>query len=753
MKPVSLSSAMDALDAQRLRPGFQTAITIIIVALGPILAVGTLLVVNVFERQPISASFRLIMLADLIYVLIIAALVIRRVAKVIAARRAQSAGSRLHLRLTGVFALVALIPTVLVAVFAMFTVNFGLEGWFSDRVSDVVGSSLNAAQAYESEHERGLRQDAFVFASQIDLQFAQNSFVNDAQLRDWVSTIQGQIQRGFREAFIIDGTGDLLLRGDRSYSFDFEHPAPTHIETVRDEGISIIKDWNNNEFRAIVNLSSYADRFLYVTRVVDGSILNLLDDTEETIQLYQQLENERGTILLDFALIYLAFAVLLLLAAVWVGLWFAERLSRPVGQLAGAAQRVGAGDLDIRVPDEKDDDEIAMLGRVFNQMTKQLKGQRDALISANEHSESARRRFDSVLSGVTTGVVGLNSDGELDFMNRAAIGILELDVIEDQGKALGLAVPEFAPLISRIQQDGTSVVRKEIKMSRHGKLENLLARIAARRGPENVVEGYVVTFDDVTDLVTAQRMAAWGDVARRIAHEIKNPLTPIQLSAERLKRKFAPLVGDQAEVLTQYTDVIVRQTGDLRRIVDEFSKFARMPEPERRQNDLVSVLKDAIILQENRTPEIKISSQISSETIVFEFDKTMIGQALTNLIKNAGEAIEGYIEKNPDLKAFKPELRIDQTIHDNSVVLTVCDNGIGLPEDRNRLFEPYVTTRAKGTGLGLPIVKKIIEEHGGTLSLTDAPIFEGNDHMGAMAEVTLPMTYSIKQGIDTQQVA
>jgi two-component system nitrogen regulation sensor histidine kinase NtrY len=387
------------------------------------------------------------------------------------------------------------------------------------------------------------------------------------------------------------------------------------------------------------------------------------------------------------------------------------------------------------VIEEEGDDEIAMLGRLFNQMTRQLKGQRDALLDSHRQTERRRRLFDSVLTSITAGVIGLDADGRVDFANRAAERLL--DFHEGKALALAVAVPEFGPLFERLREGGGVAVQDEVRLTRQGRMESLLVRMSVRRNDTGRLEGYVVAFDDVTDLVSAQRMAAWGDVARRIAHEIKNPLTPIQLSAERIKRKFRPLVGDQADDLEQYADVIVRQTNDLRRIVDEFSKFARMPEPDRREVDLTRILRDAVVLQDVGLPGVRLVAELPEAPTPMELDATMIGQALTNLIKNAGEAIESLMEKGaPD--GFAGEVRVTMAVDDEAAVIRIADNGIGLPPDRARLFEPYVTTREKGTGLGLPIVKKIIEEHGGTLVLTDAPVFEGNGHAGAMAEIRLP---------------
>jgi len=723
----------------------QNAATLGLVILGPVMAILTFLVLGPLDQGANSTTLRLVLLGDLVYILVVASLVLQRVAQMIAARRAQSAGSRLHLRLTGVFALLALIPTVLVAVFAVVTVNFGIEGWFSDRVRQVVGTSLAAAQAYEAEHRTDLTQDVEALARFLNAARQANFFVSDGDIRQLLTQGQLQIQRGLREAYVIDGLGEIKARGEGSYLFDYEKPSTDDLARARAGETVIMQDWDNNEFRALMPLDAYADRYLLVSRSVDGSILNLLDDTQQTVVLYNQLERDRGKLLFEFGLLYLGFALILILAAVWLGLWFAERLARPVGRLAGAAQRVGGGDLDVQVPEEEGDDEIAMLGRLFNQMTRQLKGQRATLLENNRQIEDRRNLFDSVLSSVTAGVVGLDEDGQLDFVNRSAQRLLQLTEARGQATNISVAVPEFSALFADLRRSGDEVAQGEVQVTRAGKLEHLLVRMATRRNAQDGLEGYVVAFDDVTNLVSAQRLAAWGDVARRIAHEIKNPLTPIQLSAERLKRKFAPLVGDLSDDLVQYTDVIIRQTNDLRRIVDEFSKFARMPEPDRHSHDLTAVVRDAVVLQQSGQPGVKIVADLPDQPIIASIDATMIGQALTNLIKNAGEAIESRHEKEQD-STFKGEIRVTLSADPDHAKILISDNGAGLPEDRSRLFEPYVTSRAKGTGLGLPIVKKIIEEHGGSLSLSDAEPFDPADpHRGAQAEIRLPLAADVKK--------
>ena len=729
-----------------LRQQIQNLMTLSLVFIGPVLAAFTVLTLGPLNQNINSTVLRLILLADLFYILLVAALVLRRVMRIMAERRLEFAGSRLHLRLSGVFAFLALMPTILVAIFAVFTVNFGLEGWFSERVRNVVGSSLAAAQAYEDEHRKDLTEDALSFAYYINSIKIKNFLLPDDQLRPALTVGQTNIQRGLKEAYLIDGTGLLHTRGERSYLFDFEQPSTEDITRAKTGETVIIEDWTNNEFRALIYLKGFADRYLYVSRVVDGSILSLLDETKQTARLYHQLEADRGRLLFEFGLLYLGFAIILILAATWLGLWFAERLSRPVGRLAEAAMQVGDGNLNVRVPEGDDDDEISMLGRLFNKMTHDLKGQRDALIAGNSQTERRRRLFDSVLSSITSGVIGLDGKGRVTFVNRAASRLLDF---QDEGSSplIQKIAPEFSALFER-QCQNDDAVQEELRLMRNGRIENLLVRMAVRQSSAGQLEGYVVTFDDVTDLVSAQRMAAWGDVARRIAHEIKNPLTPIQLSAERIKRKFRPLVGDQADNLDQYADVIIRQTNDLRRIVDDFSKFARMPEPEKRTHDLTKILNDAVLLQEVAMPQIALITEILADNVWIDVDQTMMSQALMNLIKNASEAIDTYIEKFGNA-SYEPEIFMTLNSQDNLAILQIMDNGIGLPPDRGHLFEPYVTTREKGTGLGLSIVKKIIEEHGGTLNLQDAPIFAstramGQIHFGAMVEIRLPLAAKAK---------
>ena len=712
-----------------------TGLNVGLVFLAPLLAFATYLTLGTFGQGRESDWLRLVLLCDLIYLLTLIALVLQKVMRIITQRQKKSAGSRLHLRLSAVFSAMSLFPTATVAAFALLSINMGLEAWFSERVQGVISDSLFAAQAYEEDQISAIKKDARSMVIELKA-YRQIYPVESQEFREKLSEVQKNIQRGLQEAFIIDHEGNIVLRGHRSYLFDFERPKEEEIEAAYKD-LVIILDLKNHELRALVHLNDFKDHLLLVSREIDGNLFALLDETQEEAKLYQQLESDRDKWLFQFGLLYLLFAVLLIVASVFTALFIAERLSRPIGRLTGAAQKVGSGELDTRVIEEEGDDEISLLSRYFNQMTSQLKIQRDTLLENSQQIEQRRRMFDSVLSSVTSGVLGLDAQGKVSFVNKSAERLLGWDKILEETD-LSSAVPEFFPLYKKLVSTQNESLQEELKMMRSGKLENLLVRVGRRRNEEGLLEGYVIAFDDVTDLVSAQRLAAWGDVARRIAHEIKNPLTPIQLSAERIKRKFSPKLTDDSEELEKMTGVIVRQTNDLRKIVDEFSEFARLPEPQKKTEDLSELVSAAVLLQEAGQPNVVFKLDLPAQEVLVEIDVTMISQSLINILKNAGEAIEARQIKLGEIP--KGEIRISLEQRSDKALITISDNGIGLPEDRARLFEPYVTTRKQGTGLGLAIVKKIIEEHGGILRLSDAECFKDTKIYGAKVVIDLPLS-------------
>ncbi|MGF1500612.1 MAG: ATP-binding protein [Paracoccaceae bacterium] len=701
--------------------------TIALVMLGPVLAVITSLVLGRADQE----IQRAVLLVDLIYLLGIFTLIGWQIGGLVLARRQRSVGSRLHLRLTGVFALVAFVPTVIVAIFATISVNLGFESWFSDRVRSVVSNALETAEAYELEHRRNIRGDILAMAN--DLNRAATDGIGQAQLGELVR--QQALLRELPEAFVLNGQREILARGEFSYLFSLEPPTAQQLARARDGELVIMEDDANDEIRALVYLTNYFDAFLYVSRDVRGDVLRLLDETRQTVRLYEQLERDRGTLLRDFAFIYLGFALLVIVAAMLLGLWFAERLAKPVGRLAGAAERIGQGDLDVRVKEERGKDEIALLSRAFNAMADQLKRQRDGLVEA--HSETDRRRhfMEVVLSGVTAGVIGVDGAGRIDLANEAAADLLGLEHESLLGRPLEAVVPAFAPLVTEAATAPSGIARGAVQQAVSGAPREFLARFAPKvTGRPG--EGHVLTFDDITTLAAAQRTAAWRDVARRIAHEIKNPLTPIQLSADRMRRKFVARLGEDGPAFEHYLEVITRQAGEIRRMVDEFSHFARMPEPVLAEQDLADVIRDAVVIHREGLHDIEHLLVLPDSPAPLLCDRGLLTQALTNLMRNAAQAIEARHRRDPN--APPGRIRIELTRSARSYRIAIADNGPGLPSDqRARLTEPYVTTRKAGTGLGLAIVAKIVEQHAGELSLGDADGTDGLD--GARIAIRLPL--------------
>ena len=728
----SYIKTVNAISRHRVR----NIITICFVLIGPLLAALTFNFFSFIGEVSEPKILNILLLVDLVYVLIIVGLVSLRVTRLVLNRRSQSVGSRLHVRLISVFILVALMPTVLVAIFATVSINYGLESWFSDNVQRVVRNSMESAYAYEYEHRRDVRTDALKLAAVLTLQKKINPTIGDGNIRKLLSQNQPVT---LSEAYIVDYSGRLRLRGDKSYLFDFEEIKSDDLSAAVVGDVVIIEDWPNNEFRALLRLDGFANRLLYVSRNVDGKILSLLDETQDNVLLYNQIEKERSQLLFSFGLIYLAFSLVVILSAVWFALWFAERLSGPVVRLAGAARRVGHGDFDIHVPEERGEDEIALLGRVFNRMIKQVKLQRDKLLKNNSELDARKRLFETVIGNVSGGIIGLNIDGQIEVMNPAAQEILQLDFNQKKSKNLYELIPEFYPLFNRAKTSKEDLVQEQIKIFRDNIQEDILLKITTRRSLRGKSEGFVITFDDLTDLVSAQRYAAWGDIAQRIAHEIKNPLTPIKLSAEKLKSKFLAFGGADAKSWEKYSDMIIRQTDSLRRMVDEFSEFARMPSPEKEIYNIIDVVDEVILLQSSAHPQITINRKLPKNKLFALIDQNMMNQALNNILKNAIESIESAVLKEILPNIDRGYIKVIVKKEKKDVLISIEDNGVGLPKRKTILFEPYVTSRDDGIGLGLAIVKKIIEEHDGTLDLIDAARFKGFTHQGALARINIPL--------------
>ncbi len=665
---------------------------------------------------PEPRTILLLLLLNFVVLLLLVAVVVRRLVALWLERRRGRIGARLHARLVFWFSLIAVTPTIIVAVFSALFLNLGMEAWFSDRVRTAVKDSLIVAQAYLHEHRQRIGAEVLAMANDL----RREGPVIDSNLRRIEDLMEVQsLLRSLSEAVVIAGDRQIVARAGYGIVLEFEPDLPDWaLDRARAGEVVVLPSDTEDRVRAIVLLDPVADYFLYVGRLVDPRVLNHVDTSEGAARLYERLEGQRSGLQITFALIFFVVALLVLFAAVWVALVFATQIVRPVSSLVRAAEQVRTGDLSARVPEGLEGDEIGTLSHAFNRMTGQLESQQNDLMEVNRKLEERRRFTELVLAGVSAGVIGIDELGRINYPNRSASELLGVELEQHLGLDLASVVPEMASLVRTARRRPTRITQGQIDLVRESHTRTLLVRVVAETGELGLV-GFVVTFDDVTELLSAQRKAAWADVARRIAHEIRNPLTPIQLSAERLKRKYLKEIRSDPETFTACTDTIVRQVGDIGRMVDEFSSFARMPAPMMRTEELRSLCRQAIFLQQGAHASIRYTTSFPPDPVVLVCDGRQIGQALTNLLKNAAESIE--LRKSTAAGDLAPgQVHVAIGIESGRIVVAVEDNGRGLPvRKRERLTEPYVTTRARGTGLGLAIVKKIMEDHEGNLLLED----------------------------------
>jgi two-component system nitrogen regulation sensor histidine kinase NtrY len=660
--------------------------------------------------SPLGPDSRLILavaLGNLVLILALATSVGWRVVQILRAR-AQDAGARLQLRFMTTFALAAVLPAIVVALFFGALVTRGVENWFSKRVRTVVENSATVAGSYFNEQVNGLVGDLRAMAT--DLDQAEPTF--DANRGTFRRMLQGQAQiRQFLAAYVIDRQGRILERAEANNAPPYMTPSPDTLRSL-ENGELVVKTFDKDALiRGSYRLKAYPDAYLYVVRQVAPTIFNNLTAASGALRDYRDAEANRRQIQAVFVLTYLETVLLVVVGAVWLGIGAANAISAPVARLVEAAEQISGGDLTARVEAHNDPEEIAVLSRAFNQMTSDLQAQQMALKAASVEAESRREFIETVLAGVSAGVLGLDEAGRISAANQQAHALLGLGA-ESLGQRLAKAVPELQEVAEAAARSGGDA-EAELDLVRHGETRRL--RVRASGAGEG---GLVLTFDDITRLVTAQRSAAWRDVARRIAHEIKNPLTPIQLSAERLQRKYRKEISSDPETFDRCTDTIVRQVGDIRQMVDEFSAFARMPAPRFERENANELLRQAVFAQRVADPDTVIELVEPDGEATLICDGRMVGQALTNILKNAGEAIAARRLTSPKLKG-KIQARL--VSDDRGLGFQIEDNGVGLPAaNREQLTEPYVTTREKGTGLGLAIVKRIMEEHGGEILLQDA---------------------------------
>ena len=677
-----------------------------------------------------------VLLINIVLILAMIALLTWQLLGLARAWRDRTPGARLHIRIVALFSIIAALPTLLLAVGATITFARSLDGWFATSTRAIVVSSADVAEAYLDEHGQVIRTDVMNMARDLDMA-AGTAGVDPGRLQRLM-----MVQAGLRDlpaAYIIDRLGRPVTQTTTDTRLPYVRPPSSAIDEAEAGQVPLLMpSATNYRVGAITKLSGYPGRYLYVMRGVSPQVINHLKLTAQNIDEFNRLRKARGGLKVAHGLMYLMISMTALLAAIWVGLWFAGRFVAPIRRLIAAAQQVSTGNLHVELPEKRGEGDLRRLSQTFNTMTRELKNQRDALVTANEQLVERRHFMEAVLSGVSAGVIGLDSQDRITLVSRAAeelLGLAETDLVN---KKLVDAIPVFGEILDRADDHALKMRSQEEVTLFVGGMERTFAVMVTRERESGGDVGSVVTFDDVTDLVVAQRTAAWADVARRIAHEIKNPLTPIQLAAERLRKKYAKSITADRETFDRLTMTIERQVTDLKTMVDEFAEFARMPKPEMAAHDLRHAVQEPVVLFREGHPDIKYVLQIPEKPLMMSFDRRLMTRALTNLVKNASEAVEAARESAEE--GWQGCVETIVTPQSDRVVIQVIDNGIGLPkQNRARLLEPYVTTKGhKGTGLGLAMVQKITEQHGGTLSLEDAPAAPGRTH-GAMVRITLPL--------------
>jgi two-component system nitrogen regulation sensor histidine kinase NtrY len=733
---------------------------VVVVTLSIVSALATYLILS--NLTPVAPSDEVVLTALFINVVLVIAMVAVIAVQCLGLWRAwkmRVAGARLHARIVALFSLIAALPALLLAIAATSTFSRALDSWFNEKTISIVSGATEIGKAYLAEHGPVIRGDAIAMAR--DLDDAAVIVGTDARRFRELMTAQAAL-RDLPAAYVIDGKGAVKVAVLEDERIPYVPPPPglirwaetgrvpllmpTKSEGLDDKNIPyellpsyLARDAQRGRVAAIIKLQNYPDSFLYVARGVDPMVVRNLRELGESVSAYAQLKQARGGQVLAHALMYFMISLTALFAAIWVGLWFAGLFVAPIRRLIGAAQEVARGNLKVELPIRRGEGDLRRLSQNFNAMTKELERQRTELVTANRQLSERRRFMEAVLSGVSAGVIGLDRHGSITLLSRSAEKLLARDGAALVGRPLADALPEFADLVRQAADPGARTRRQQqIALIINGEERSFSVRVT-QQAPSEEEGGSVVTFDDITELVSAQRTSAWADVARRIAHEIKNPLTPIQLSAERIRRKYANAITEDRETFDRCTETIIRQVGDVTRMVDEFSAFARSPKPQMEDHDIRDVVKAAVIDRQMASHDIAFDTKVGKEPIIVTCDRRLISQAIINLVKNAQEAIQQYAERKDREPGWSGRIETNVRRNGTRVEIEVIDNGPGLPkQNRIRLTEPYVTTKgAKGTGLGLAIVQKSVEQHAGVLSLEDAPPAPGRTH-GALIRISLP---------------
>ena len=707
---------------------FVRAAGYVAVVLALTVAIGTFLVLT--GRTPIRPSQDVVIttwIANGAVVALLIFVVAFEVGRLVIARRRGRAAARLHIRIVALFSVIAAAPAILVAIVASITsvtINQGLDNWFASRNAAI-------ADAYRADQRQSLHTDLLALKDEIER--ARPLLIDSPdRFENFLNTIASS--RRVAALALVKGDGSVLSAAKLNADVPLLGVSASNINDARNPAKPVLIEWGHdiNTIAGLWVLNNYDDLFIYVVRTIDADAYYLAAGADRAAEA-QALENLRFGIQLALGILYLGITLVVLLSAIWLGISLANRLVAPIRRLIDAAKQVSQGNLEVRVPARGSDGDLGALGDTFNTMTGQLRGQRAELVAASELNDRRRRFTEAVLSGATAGIIGVDPDEQVTIANRSSLRLLGVAEGSAINHSIREVLPQLSDVMDAVRRDERPEHHDQIVIVRNGRERTVNVRVTSEHA-EGRARGYVVTLDDITDLIQAQRSSAWADVARRIAHEIKNPLTPIQLSAERLRRRFGKNIADGREVFDQCTDTIIRQVGDIGRMVDEFSAFARMPKPAFEARNLSESIREAVFLIEVAHPDILFSVGLPTEPLIGRFDARLMAQVLTNVVKNATEAVAAV----PAAERGQGRIAVNAGTEGNLIVVEVIDNGIGLPkENRQRLLEPYFTTREKGTGLGLAIVTKIVEDHGGRIDLLDSPEVASGGR-GALIRITLP---------------
>ena len=686
----------------------------VIVAFALVLALASFAVFTGYTPiMPTDAVVLDVFAANALIVVVLLVLVGVETLRIVASWRAQVAGARLHLYIIGLFSIIAAVPAIIMAVVGSVTLERGLYPAFMQDVRGFISHTADAARLYRETQCHSLLRESDLTAS--DLDRAKVGFADRSFFQTYFASRVHFL--GFTTAVMMKSDGSVVSQVDTGRQAQVVKPSPADFEDAKKhEPVCFVLD-EGKTFVALRVLPSFDDTYLYLGRPVDPFAVEFDQQAKNIIGLYDAFDQHRRSIQSAFIIMYGLLALVMLLSATWLGLSFANTLVAPIRRLIRATDQVSSGNLYVQVPIRRAEGDLAHLGETFNKMTSELRHHQNRLIEASRVLDERRIFTEAVLSGVPAAVIGVSAADVITVLNPFARKLLALEDNEEGavGQPFADKFPELAPMVVEAKMARHRMYQAQVSLVRSGRERNFNVRVTAEAsGRSN--QSYVVTLDDITDLVSAQRTSAWADVARRIAHEIKNPLTPIQLSAERLKRRYGRVITEGRDVFDQCTDTIIRQVDDIKRMVDEFSSFARMPKATLEEDDLTKCIEQVLFLMRVGHPDLTFDAELPPEAVIARFDRRLLTQALTNIVKNATEGIAAV-----DPPTGRPPIvTVSLKIEDGAVIVDIDDTGKGFPtENRQRLLEPYMTTRAEGTGLGLPIVAKILEDHGGGLDLLD----------------------------------